>query len=492
MGLSSIRKSDVVLKPNASRVLIRSHTFHNKERQLRIISRILTIPLSEAKRASAKAFEKFENRHKNLRELILQNYYSVEALLPTDRVVPDEYKLLIGAAFSQEYAVESSALFNPSIVQHPDQGTLPVGNLRFILSLRATGEGHISSLEFREGIIHEEGKVEINPASKFVTEGAISDNPVFGKEVFRDKLLDLGELNDFSKQILAELPKRFSLQEIEAVLTSIEETNRQSALIWGSTISRMRTLLRSHYAVSFDESRPVSERVIYPKVPTERGGIEDARFVRFTEEDGSVTYYGVYTAFDGTMILPQLISSKDFLNFEVSTLNGPQIENKGLALFPRKINGRYAMVGRQDNENLYLMYSDHLLFWHSKELLLRPTYSWEAIQIGNCGSPIETEWGWLLLTHGVGPMRTYSIGAVLLDLDKPSKVIGRLPTPLIEPTRRTRDGYVPNVVYSCGALTHRDRLILPYAMSDYSTGFVTVDMEELIHELKRNGGKAYG
>jgi len=485
MGLTSIRRSDVVLKPNASRVLIRSHTIHNRERQLRIISRILTIPLSEAKRAASKALEKFENRHHNLREIILQNYHTVEALVPTDLELPDEYKLLIGAVFSQEYAVESSALFNPSIVPHPNQGTLPAGSFRFILSLRATGEGHISSLEFREGIIHEDGRVEINPASKYVTEGAISDNPVFGKDVFRDKLLDLGELNDFSKQILTELPQRFSLQEIEAVLDSTERMNRQSALMWSTTISRMRTLLRSHYTVSFDESRPVSERVICPKAPTERGGIEDTRFVRFAEEDGSLVYYGVYTAFDGTMILPQLISSKDFLNFKVSTLNGPQIENKGMALFPRKINGRYAMVGRQDNENLYLMYSEHLLFWHSKELLLRPTYSWEAIQIGNCGSPIETERGWLLLTHGVGPMRTYSIGAVLLDLEKPSKVIGRLPTPLLEPTRRERDGYVPNVVYSCGVLIHRDRLILPYAMSDYSTGFVTVDLEELIHELKR-------
>jgi predicted GH43/DUF377 family glycosyl hydrolase len=492
MGLSSLRRSDVVLKPNASRVLIRSYAIHNRERQLRIISRILTIPPSEAKRSAAKAFEKFEERHKNLREFLLQNYHTVEALVPTDRELPDEYRLLIGAAFAQEYAVESSALFNPSIVPHPDQGAVPPGSLRFVLSLRATGEGHVSSLEFREGIIHEDGKIEIPPTSKFVTEGAIADNPIFGKEVLRDKLLDLGEWNDFSKQILAELPQRFSLKEIEAVLDSTERMNRQASLVWGPTINRMRTLLRSHYTVSFDESRPISERVIYPKAPTERGGIEDARFVRFVEEDGKAVYYGVYTAFDGTMILPQLISSKDFLSFEVSTLNGPQIENKGLALFPRKVNGRYAMVGRQDNENLYLMYSDHLLFWHSRELLLRPTYMWETVQIGNCGSPIETKWGWLLLTHGVGPMRTYSIGAVLLDLESPSKVIGRLPTPLLEPTRRERDGYVPNVVYSCGALIHRDRLILPYAMSDYSTGFATVDLEELIHELKRRGGKEYG
>jgi len=492
MGLSSVRRSDVVLKPNASRVLIRSHAINNRERQLRIISRILTIPQSEIKGAAAKAFSKFENRHHNLRELILQHYYAVESLLPTDRAVPEEYKLLIGAAFSQEYAVESSALFNPSIVPHPDQAELPAGSLRFILSLRATGEGHISSLEFREGIIHEDGEIEIQPASKFVTEGTIADNPVFGRNVLRNKLMDLGELNDFTRQILAELPQRFSLKEIETVLDLTERMNRQYALAWGATISRLRTLLRSHYTVIFDKNLLLSERVIYPKAPTERGGIEDVRFVRFTEEDGSLVYYGVYTAFDGTMILPQLISSKDFLEFEVSTLNGPQIENKGLALFPRKLNGRYAMVGRQDNENLYLMYSDRLLFWHSKELLLRPTYSWEAIQIGNCGSPIETEWGWLLLTHGVGPMRTYSISAVLLDLENPSKVIGRLPMPLLEPTKRERDGYVPNVVYSCGALIHKDRLILPYAMSDYSTGFVTVDLEELIHELKRRGGKEHG
>ena len=247
------------------------------------------------------------------------------------------------------------------------------------------------------------------------------------------------------------------------------------------------SLAQANYEVHFDPAQRLSERVIFPTSPAEQRGIEDARFVAFREEDGSTIYYATYTAYDGQVVLPQVLETRDFVHFKISTLNGPEVQNKGMALFPRKINGRYAMLSRQDNENIYLMYSDLLHFWYTRQILLRPTYPWEFVQIGNCGSPIETEAGWLVLTHGVGPMRKYSIGAVLLDRDDPSRVLGRLAKPLLSPTESEREGYVPNVVYSCGAMTHAGHLILPYAMSDQCSGFATVPLVELLEALLKSG-----
>jgi predicted GH43/DUF377 family glycosyl hydrolase len=247
----------------------------------------------------------------------------------------------------------------------------------------------------------------------------------------------------------------------------------------------MLTLVKANYEITFDPALNISERIIFPSSPTETNGIEDARFVAFQEDDGSVRYYATYTAFDGKVIFPQILETEDFLQFKASTLNGPEVRNKGLALFPRKVNGLYAMLSRQDNENIFLMYSDMLHFWYTKEQIAKPTYSWEFVQLGNCGSPIETEAGWLVLTHGVGPMRKYAMGAFLLDLNDPSRLIGRLEEPLLEPNANEREGYVPNVVYSCGAVVHNDELIIPYAMSDYASTFATIPVAEVIDAMVR-------
>ena len=247
----------------------------------------------------------------------------------------------------------------------------------------------------------------------------------------------------------------------------------------------MVMLAKANYEIRFDPGLDVSERIIFPSSPTETNGIEDARFVQFSHDDGRVCYYATYTAYDGRVTLPQLLETEDFLHFKVSTLNGPEVRNKGFALFPRMVNGQYAMLSRQDNENIYLMYSDTPHFWYSKELIARPTYSWEFVQLGNCGSPIETEAGWLVLTHGVGPMRKYALGAFLLDRDDPSRLIGRLETPLLEPNANEREGYVPNVVYSCGALPHGRELIIPYAMADYASTFATVPLDDVLSAMTR-------
>jgi predicted GH43/DUF377 family glycosyl hydrolase len=242
-------------------------------------------------------------------------------------------------------------------------------------------------------------------------------------------------------------------------------------------------LARANYEVECDPASDISERVIFPYSPAETNGIEDARFVRFVDDDGRPTYCATFTAFDGSVVLPQFVETDDFVRFRVSTLNGPAVANKGMALFPRKIGGSYAMLSRQDGENIFYMESDLLHFWHARRLIIKPTEAWEFVQVGNCGSPIEIEAGWLVLTHGVGPMRKYSIGAVLLDRDDPARVIGRLREPLLSPTENERAGYVPNVVYSCGAVIHAGRLVIPYSMSDFVTSFATVDLGELLRAL---------
>ena len=243
-------------------------------------------------------------------------------------------------------------------------------------------------------------------------------------------------------------------------------------------------LAKANYEIQCDPEGDISERIIFPYSPTEQNGIEDARFVLFTDEQNNSRYYATYTAFDGSVVLPQMVETDDFLRFRISTLNGPEVRNKGMAFFPRKIEGHYAMLSRQDGENLYLMYSDMLNFWYTKQLLVKPTQPWEFVQVGNCGSPIETDAGWLVLSHGVGPIRKYCIGAYLLDRSDPSRVIGRLSQPLLTPDVNEREGYVPNVVYSCGAAVHNGQLIIPYAMADYATAFATVPLQQVLEAMR--------
>ncbi len=401
----------------------------------------------------------------------------------TDEELSEQRRLLIGSYFLAEYSLESAALFNPSIVPHPDQTDLPPGALRFILSLRATGEGHISSITFRTGIIHPDHRIEVLTPTGFLTEPRQISNPLYEKALFGRKLVELGLTSAFTRRVMNQLGASFALAELGA---SLEAEVKQSRLSDGmaqedqNAAQGIWMLARSNYEVQFQPEQRLSERIIFPATPSQRNGIEDARFVCFQNDDGTHVYYATFTAFDGKVIVPELVETSDFLRFRFITLNGPAAENKGMALFPRKINGLYAMLSRQDNENIYLMFSENVHFWHERKVLLKPLFPWELVQLGNCGSPIETEAGWLVLSHGVGPLRTYCIGAFLLDRDNPGKVIGRLREPLLKPDQRERKGYVPNVVYTCGALLHKGELIIPYGMADHATGFATVPLAEVL------------
>ncbi|QEF97368.1 Beta-1,4-mannooligosaccharide phosphorylase [Stieleria maiorica] len=403
--------------------------------------------------------------------------------LPTDTPLSENRQLLVGAYFTQEYALESAALFNPSMVWHPNQSNLAAGSRRFVLSLRAVGEGHTSSVTFRSGVIDGDNQLSIDGPTKFVTTPEFVPDAVYDKELFFRKLAELDLGNPFTGHVLSKLASAFTLDQLDTSLKSCLREYRSQHHELAPIVEKVITLAKSNYEITYLPDHELSERLIFPFGPTETNGIEDARFVQFQEEDGSSQYYATYSAYDGKMVLPQLLETKDFLRFKMHTLNGPAISDKGLALFPRMVNGRYAMLSRQDGEHLYLMYSDMLYFWYAKEIIVKPTFPWEFVQMGNCGSPIETDSGWLVLTHGVGPMRKYCIGAILLDLDDPSRLIGRLKEPLLTPNENEREGYVPNVVYSCGSVIHNGHLVLPYAMSDYATTFATVPVDKLLSSM---------
>jgi predicted GH43/DUF377 family glycosyl hydrolase len=422
------------------------------------------------------------SRHTDLEGSWLRHFHSIRAYLP-NRALSEERRLVLGAYFTGEYAVESVALFNPSIVPHPDQTNVAEGDLRFVLSLRAVGEGHISSIEFRTGVIRRNHAIEIDKTSGLVIAPEIDPEPTFPKSIFLHKLNDNGLENNWSRSVMNRLGETFSRSDLDDAMQRASHEARPHSEDVRQTIEFLHWVVESNYEVNFDPANPLSERVIFPVSLNETNGIEDARFVRFVDEDKRATYYATYTAYDGRRTLPQLIETSDFLQFRVRTLSGPAIQNKGMALFPRRIDGRFAMLSRYDDENLFLMFSEDRYFWRNPQLLLQPCWSWEFVKIGNCGSPIETDAGWLVLTHGVGPMRKYCISATLLDLEDPSKVIGRLKAPLLEPAAHRMDGYVPNVVYTCGALIHGGQLILPYGLNDTEATIVTIELEKLLAAL---------
>ncbi len=444
----------------------------------------MSLPESEVRALWEQVQTDFHERHSQIREFLRRRFEQVRPSLRTALKLSEEREYLIGAYFSHEYSLEAAALFNPSIVPHPDQSDLPPGSLRFVVSLRATGEGHISSVTFRTGFLDAKGNITINTPTRYCLEPAQVPNVAFEKGVFERKLRELGLVGDFTRQTLETLGDSFTLEELRASTTRVAERfgarDQQTEAVARKTLM----LAQSNYEVQFPPDSRLSERVLFPTSPSQSNGIEDARFVLFQNDDGTRTYYATYTAYDGKMILPQFIETSDFLPFKFITLNGPAVRNKGMALFPRKIAGHYAMLGRQDGENLYLMFSDNLHFWNETQLLLQPKFPWEFIQLGNCGSPIETEAGWLVLSHGVGAMRKYCIGAFLLDRDDPAKVIGRLREPLITPNENEREGYVPNVVYSCGSLVHGRQLIIPYAMSDYAATFATLSLDDVLAAME--------
>lgn len=488
MSAIPVRRLPLSIKPDPARVLVRPFVPVGESggvpRVHKILSRILALGDAEVSAVLEEVFADFGGRHIELRRILLAHFERVQHHLPTDRVLPEERRLLIGAYFTNEYSLESAALFNPSIVPHPDQEGVPEGALRIILSLRATGEGHISSITFRSGLVHADGRIEIDPPSRFVTEPRPNPCAEFERALFTRKLGELCLDNEFSRQVLDLLGDHFTLDELRAaVRAGLRAHPAPDAAAIGD---RLVVLARSNYEVDFDPAQNVSERIIFPFSPSQSNGIEDARFVRFIDDDGRATYIATYTAYDGRVIFPQLMETRDFLHFNVCTLNGPAIQNKGMALFPRRIGGHYCMLSRQDNENIHIMSSDHLHFWFESRVIMRPTESWEFVQLGNCGSPIETEAGWLVLTHGVGPMRKYCISAILLDRDDPARIIGRLREPLIKPSPEEREGYVPNVVYTCGAIVHHGQLVVPYAVSDSATVFATLPLDILLDTMRKN------
>ncbi len=447
----------------------------------RILSRILALSEPDAVAILRTTQARFGGRHADLAAVFEANFSDVARHVARPSELSPERRLLIGAYFTHEYSIESAALCNPSIVEAPDQTGLARGGLRFILSLRAIGEGHISSIQFRSGVIDAEGRVEMEARSPFATT-ARRRAPIYEKVIFRTKLTELGAYHDIARTVLDSLPDHFTLDQLERVIRDVDRMLGPSPDAAQATRT-IHWLASSNYESSFAPESKLSERVLFPAGPTESHGMEDARFVRFTRDDGTVTYFAPYTAFDGYQILPQLIETQDFLSFAMATLNGKCAKNKGIALFPRTIDGCYVALARIDNESSFLMRSDNVHFWHQCEPIQRPASPWEFIQIGNCGSPIETEAGWLVITHGVGAMRQYAIGAVLLDKADPGRVIGHLAEPLLEPAEDERDGYVPNVVYSCGSMIAGELLVLPYGVSDVGARIATVRVEDLLARL---------
>ncbi|QDU98941.1 glycoside hydrolase family 130 protein [Lignipirellula cremea] len=479
-----LERTGIVLSPNSKRVVLRPFAPSSDERKLKIVARLATLSDAEVDAQLHEVLESFHGRHIKPQEFFLRRFETAKRFLLTDLPVSRNRQLLIGSYFTQEYALESAALFNPSMVWHPDQSRLAPGSRRFALSLRATGEGHISSIAFRSGILDAHNKITIEEPSRFVTTPEYVPDAQYEKALFQSKLAELGVGGAFVESVLSRLDSEFTLEQLQASLRFSLKQDRSRREEFALIVEAVTTLAKSNYEITYSPDHSLSERLIFPLSPTETNGIEDARFVEFHDEDGTSCYYATYSAYDGKMVLPQLLQTKDFLHFKMHTLNGPAIADKGFALFPRKVRGHYAMLSRQDGENLYLMYSDMLYFWHTKEILLRPTWPWEFVQVGNCGSPIETDAGWLVISHGVGPMRAYSMSAFLLDLDDPSRVIGRLSEPLLTPNEVEREGYVPNVVYSCGALVHNGQLIIPYAMSDHSTTFGTIPVDDLVSAMR--------
>ena len=447
-----------------------------------VIERVSGLSESEVERLLRQILAGFQNRHADIEAVFDEHYRMACDITEEADGTSTARRRLIGSYFTMEYSIASAALFNPSIVPHPDQTGVADGAKRFIMSLRATGEGHVSSIVFRTGTIQSDGSVQFDPPGRISHRVRQSPDRQYRKDLFRRKLREMSVDQTAVELVMNRLPDCFTFAELEH---AINEATRLEPMRLRSEESTqgMRWLASANYQLRLSERADISEMVIFPQSDNEQMGIEDLRLVPFVEDDGTVTYFGTYTAFNGYGVLPQLLETREFHTISMHTLNGSCAKNKGMALFPRRIDGHYCMCSRVDGENLYIMYSDIVQFWETAEVLEGPRFPWEFMQIGNCGSPLETSAGWLLLTHGVGPMRTYCIGAMLLDRDDPTKVIGHLDQPLLTPNEEEREGYVPNVVYTCGAMIHGEALYMPYAMSDVATGFAVVSLNELLERL---------
>ena len=480
-----VQRRSTLLNAESARVITRPHIPGDKARSKDLIARVSKLSDEDVHNLLEVVYQDFSARHRNFREALKRNFERIAEHAPKGISLSSEQQLLLGAYFTAEYSVESAALFNPSVVIHPDQKGVDQGSQRFVMSFRATGEGHVSSIEFRSGIVDENCDIFFDPISQYVATPEMHTDPVYHRLHFQRKIDEICACERVMNQLLDDLGETFTFDELQLQIKKLRSTKFR-VIDKQHAIDTALWLARSNYEVIFRPDEQISERVIFPVTENESGGIEDARFVRFTDEDGSVTYYATYTAYNGIDILPQILETTDFLTFKMHTISGRAAQNKGMALFPRKINGNFVMLSRQDGVNNYIMFSDNVRIWDEAQLLQEPVHPLEYVQVGNCGSPVETSEGWLALFHGVGPMRRYSIWAELLDLDDPGKVIGRLDEPILSPDEHERDGYVPNVVYSCGSMLCGDVLIVPYGIADQRCRVATVSIPELISRLKAN------
>jgi len=463
-----VKRSNIKIEANPKKVIPRYLYFRKKDRIRRIVSDVLSMDEKMVKEALKQVLEEFENRHIGFKEMLMRNFNTIKKYTASQTTLSPSRKLLLGSYFTNEYSVESAALFNPSIVKHPDQSGLSQGEVRFIISLRATGEGHISSIEFTSGIISESGEITMDLPPTKLASAYKAKNAKHAKDFVVKRA---AYYEDFDTSVFESLPEQFSIKKAKKFQNNHPATNKA-----------LRNILDTNYDISFDRGTTLGNRVIFPASKEESGGMEDVRFVKFTDQDRT-RYIGTYTAYDGKKIRPKIIETEDFISFNIRSLYGMAALDKGMALFPEKINDRYTMISRQGSENISIMYADDLYFWDTYKTIQKPERDWELIQLGNCGSPLKTPAGWLLLTHAVGPLRKYVISASLLDLSNPEIVLATLDKPLIYADTDERNGYVPNVVYTCGIMLHYDHLIIPYAMSDSAVGFARVNIDSLIDEL---------
>jgi predicted GH43/DUF377 family glycosyl hydrolase len=450
---------------------------HQDSRAAAVVARIMALDEDTVLASVHELLGRFAPRHRDLRGTFLRHASELVDRLDPAVEISDERMLLMGATFTNEYAIEGAAVCNPSMVAHPDQRGVAHGSVRFVMSVRGIGEGHRSSIGFRTGIIDETGHPHIDPAAGLATVGDTRATTLEAA-VFRAELstTDAGEAADF---VLDGLGGHFTRAELDAQLARLL-AHRSTRGRARQVVDIMAQFADRFYAVGFDSQIPLPERVLWPAMPVESQGMEDARFARFVDDNGSSTYYATYTAYSGSHISQQLLQTDDFQRFTTTPMVGRAASNKGLALFPRRIGGRYAALSRADRESNAIAFSDHPNVWTQTSGCQRSREEWEVMHLGNCGSPIETEAGWLVLTHGVGPMRTYRMGALVLDLDDPTQIVGRLRDPLIEPAVDEQNGYVPNVVYSCGAMVHADTLVVPYGIGDAAIGMATIPVPELL------------
>lgn len=481
----ALRGGEVHLAADPARVVVRFFLPGREivgpgtSRAAPVLERLLAVEEADVLETMRSIDERFAHRHRDLHDTFRHHAALVMARVDPSIELSDSRLLFLGASFTYEYAVEGAALCNPSVVAHPEQDD--AGGTRFVLSVRAIGEGHFSTIGFRTGRLAEDGTVTVDAPGPFPQSG-VSTPGTHHRSVLHAKLVSLGDDADNSAFVLDALPEQFDDDELDERLTRLAAdtaTRRNTA----RTIANLRGLARSSYELAFPAATALSERVLWPQSAIEAQGMEDARFVRFTDDDGGACYYGTYTAYDGANISQQLIRTEDFRSFSLSPVAGDAAIGKGLALFPRKVGGRYVALSRSDRETNAVAYSDDLRWWRDAVVVQQPAQAWELLQLGNCGSPIETERGWLVLTHGVGPMRTYAIGALLLDLEHPERVVGTASRPFLRPDPLDRDGYVPNVVYTCGAMAVGDTLLIPYGIADQRIAITTMSMGALLDSL---------